>query len=108
MQTYWHDWADDGESRMLADFSIDTKALEGATVLAAAYTYEGYSGSAYVLFEKDGKLFSVNGGHCSCYGLEDQWKPEEVVPAADKNFEYGGFSDEFSNHVRSIMESRAQ
>ena len=28
--------------------------------------------------EKNGQLYEVNGGHCSCYGLEDQWHPEET------------------------------
>lgn len=38
----------------------------------------GYSGSAHVLFVRDGKLYEVNGSHCSCYGLEGQWYPEET------------------------------
>lgn len=53
--------------------------LQGATVLLNYYTYESYSGSAMVLYEKDGKLFEVNGGHCSCHGLEGQWSPEETT-----------------------------
>lgn len=54
-------------------------------ILFAVYDVSTYGkgfvvdGSAFVLFEKDGKLFEVNGGHCSCYGLEGQWEPEEVV-----------------------------
>ena len=75
---YLHDWSEDGEAGMLADFQITADALSGATVLVASYTYEDYSGSAYVLFERDGKLFEVHGGHCSCYGLEGQWEPEEA------------------------------
>lgn len=47
-------------------------------VLIAYYTYANYSGSAWVLFEQDGKLYEVNGSHCSCYGLEGQWCPEET------------------------------
>ena len=47
-------------------------------ILFASYSYADYSGDAWVLFEKDGKLYEVNGGHCSCYGLEGQWEPEEV------------------------------
>jgi hypothetical protein len=45
----------------------------------AWYGYGDYDGSAFVLFERDGKLYEVNGGHCSCYGLEGQWDPEEVT-----------------------------
>jgi hypothetical protein len=48
-------------------------------ILLASYTYEDYSGDAFVLFEKERKLFEVNGGHCSCYGLENQWKPESTT-----------------------------
>lgn len=47
-------------------------------ILFASYGYENYSGDAWVLFEEDGKLYEVHGGHCSCYGLEGQWEPEEV------------------------------
>lgn len=47
-------------------------------ILFATYTYEEYSGEAFVLFERKGKLYEVNGSHCSCYGLEGQWSPEEV------------------------------
>lgn len=51
-------------------------------ILLATYEYEHYSGSAFVLFERDGKLFEVHGSHCSCYGLEGQWEPEETTWAA--------------------------
>jgi hypothetical protein len=48
-------------------------------ILLAYYDYEDYSGSAFVLFKKDGKLYEVNGSHCSCYGLEEcGWDPEET------------------------------
>lgn len=47
-------------------------------ILFAYYSYEDYSGHAFVLFRMDGKLYEVNGSHCSCYGLEDQWDPEET------------------------------
>jgi hypothetical protein len=52
--------------------------LKGAKILLAWYGYGDYDGSAFVLFERDGKLYEVNGGHCSCYGLEGQWDPEET------------------------------
>ena len=101
---YLHNWAtvdqqvtqDDGtriwrerpatsaESRkMLAEsFSIPESTLDGANILLASYTYEDYSGSAYVLFERDGTLYEVVGSHCSCMGLEEQWEPEETSVAA--------------------------
>jgi hypothetical protein len=55
------------------------KEHEMENVLFASYGYQDYSGDAWVLFEKDGQLYEVNGGHCSCYGLEGQWEPETVT-----------------------------
>lgn len=75
---YLNDWADGQEAEMLSDFSITKDDIAGVSVIVASYTQEDYSGSAYVLFERDGKLFEVHGGHCSCYGLEDQWEPEDA------------------------------
>jgi hypothetical protein len=87
MAVYLHDWAESGEAGMLEDFGIKADALDGAEVIVASYTYEDYSGDAYVLFRKDGHLYEVHGGHCSCYGLSEssyagdtttQWQPELV------------------------------
>lgn len=85
---YLNDWKDSGLEGMKSDFGIDDVALAGAKILLASYGYENYEGSAFVLFERDGKLYEVNGGHCSCYGLseqsysgdtETQWQPEETT-----------------------------
>jgi hypothetical protein len=48
-------------------------------ILFACYDTPSYEGYAIVLFERDGKLYEVHGSHCSCYGLEDQWEPEETT-----------------------------
>jgi hypothetical protein len=47
-------------------------------ILLASYGTPSYEGYAFVLFRRDGKLWEVNGSHCSCYGLEGQWSPEET------------------------------
>lgn len=47
-------------------------------ILFASYNSANYEGKAWVLLEKEGKLFEVNGEHCSCYGLEGQWEPKQV------------------------------
>ena len=52
---------------------------DNANILLAYYECEDYDGYAYVLYEQEGKLYEVHGGHCSCYGLEGQWEPEEVT-----------------------------
>jgi hypothetical protein len=73
-----NDWKEDGINGLQGDFQLKDGELEGVEVLFADYTYEDYEGDAYVLFRKDSKLFEVYGSHCSCYGLEDQWEPEET------------------------------
>lgn len=93
---FLHDWSESKMNGMIADFAdinyVDNKeervkqlketTFAGVNVLLASYNYECYSGDAFVLFEKDGKLYEVNGGHCSCYGLEGQWEPEETTVEA--------------------------
>lgn len=79
---YLGDWSNCGLKQLIDDFSdydenyekqlID---LSGINILLAYYRYEDYNGEAFVLFEKDGQLYEVNGSHCSCYGLENQWEP---------------------------------
>lgn len=64
-----------------SEFAVKDDSLDNAFVLLAWYGYGDYDGSAFVLFERDGKLYEVNGGHCSCHGLEGQWDPEETSAA---------------------------
>jgi len=53
--------------------------FKDAEILLASYGTPSYEGYAFVLFRRDGKLYEVNGSHCSCYGLEGQWDPEETT-----------------------------
>jgi hypothetical protein len=63
---------------VFSNFCVDEENKIGVDIVFAAYEYEDYSGSAFVIFMKDGILYEVNGGHCSCNGLEGQWEPEET------------------------------
>lgn len=57
------------------------KALRGVEILLADYrhqSFSSYDADAFVLFRKGRKLFEINAGHGSYYGLEGQWDPEEV------------------------------
>lgn len=80
MQVYYEDFEcfEDVES----EFQVSLAHKENFRVLFAIYTYEYYNGDAFVLFEENGELFEVNGGHCSCYGLEGQWEPEKTSEEA--------------------------
>lgn len=76
---YLENWKQDGFTQMMKDFEEDPESWKNINVLLAIYSYGCYDGTAFVLFERDGKLYEVDGGHCSCYGLEQQWKPEETT-----------------------------
>ena len=62
---------------IFTQFDTSSEVLNNAHLLYAKYR-SGYEGDAYILYSKDSKLFEVHGSHCSCYGLEGQWTPEEV------------------------------
>lgn len=53
--------------------------LKDANLLVSYYELGSYEGEAFVLYEKDGELYEVNGSHCSCYGLENQWEPTRTT-----------------------------
>lgn len=69
---------------MVEEFRIPAeKRPDPSLVLFAAYGGEMYEGEAVVVFtDGEGRLFLVEGSHCSCYGLEDQWEPDETTAAA--------------------------
>lgn len=69
----------DNAGDVLDHFDAPDDALDGATMLIAYYDYEDWTGAAYVLFERWGALYEVHGSHCSCYGLEGQWEPEDTT-----------------------------
>lgn len=86
--------------------------LDGANVLLASYGTPSYEGYAFVLFERGGELYEVNGSHCSCYGLEDQWAPEQTTVAELmhrlENGRLGeGDYDEnpFANELRQVLKA---
>ena len=59
-------------------FEVSDEDWKGVNVIYGNYGSYSYDGDAMVVFEKDGKLYQVEGSHCSCYGLEGQWIPTET------------------------------
>jgi hypothetical protein len=74
---YYDGYGFEDAASILRSFEAPSDALDDCEVVFASYTYEDYTGDAKVLYrDKHGKIFEVNGGHCSCNGLEGQWDPE--------------------------------
>lgn len=61
------------------------KQFEGCEWIFGSYSYENYSGDAFVIFKKDGEVYENGGSHCSCYGVEGQWNPEKTSIEAIKH-----------------------
>jgi hypothetical protein len=131
MKVFHGDWdTEDGFRSMVSDFSGCYEWSDGTELaeamkedryqgdyLFAAYVYQNYEGDAFVLFKRDGKLYEVNGGHCSCYGLAEssisgdgpsQWEPEETSKEAVlkrmRDDGYGIFGA-FQNEIRAALEA---
>ena len=111
---FLNDWKDSGVEGMKNDFGITDAELDGVTVLLASYTYKDHEGDAFVLFERGGKLYEVNGSHCSCYGLSElhrsgstttQWQPEETSVQALRHRLEKGHVGAIANDLRKVLDA---
>ncbi len=66
------DWAE-----VMKQFSVSEP--EPDEVYKAHYDGGGYDGWAEVYYRRGDKYYYVSSGHCSCYGLEGTWDPEEYA-----------------------------
>ena len=86
-------------------FEIHPDKLKGLTVLIAYESVGSWgcdSSNWFLLRDSTERLLENHGGHCSCYGFEDQWEPEETSLEYLKSdkfyFSCGGYdSDEKGN-----------
>lgn len=68
-------------------------------IVFAAYLYEDYSGTAIVVFKRGDQYYVVHGGHCSCYGLEGQWDPEETSYEALCMYKLSSMFGEYESYI---------
>lgn len=106
----YENWTNDEVAKI---FDEDISSFEGVKIIFAAFTGDTYEGKAFVLFERNGKLYEVNGSHCSCFGFEDQWDPEEASIAELRHrMEEGelgedhacGDYDNFADELREVLD----
>lgn len=64
------------------EFGVPEEEREGLEFVYADYDTPAYEGYAHVIFIKNRVLYEVNASHCSCYGLDGQWAPEETSLSA--------------------------
>lgn len=81
VKSFASDWSNENEFVNKRKSDI-LESLKDAEILFAAYGGRFYEGCAFVLFRKNNKLFEVNASHCSCFGLEGTWEPEETTLVA--------------------------
>lgn len=107
-QNIFENWADVQREYAMTEPEPDE-------VLVAYYEYEYYEGDSQVLYRNGDKYYYVEGSHCSCYGLEDQWRPEEysletLIEAINRtlttNRQYGFMAKHLN--VLPILQSRVQ
>lgn len=85
------------------------KELEAFELLVA---YEsvgswGCDSASFFLLRKDGKLYENHASHCSCYGFEGQWEPEEVTKEALQKrsyFSMGGYDNDSEANTQAIKD----
>jgi hypothetical protein len=117
MNAYLADWEGRGFEALAEDFGLhghEREELEaGFEVLHAYYSYENYSGEAFVILRSraDGSLWEVNGSHCSCHGLDGQWDLEptaiEALLVRHAARELPGLDAQGGHWIEALMESHA-
>ena len=114
-----NNWAGKAPADVFIEFDVyravpvgEKPPFAGCEILLASYGTPAYEGYAFVLFRKGGVLYEVNGSHCSCYGLEGQWEPEETtVEALRHRLDHGrlgagGYDDNpFADELRQVLEA---
>ena len=98
----------DDESDVMKQFNV---VQINGHVLAAldAENAGSYEGRAFVLIVRDGKLYEINGSHCSCYGFEDQWSEEPTFIEALRCRDWGGdYSPAQVSALHALLDRIAQ
>lgn len=99
----------DNKDDVAHQFALNAEDLKGVKILFAVYNCGDYEGQAFVVFRKNRKLYEVNGSHCSCYGLEGQFEPEETnVKALTHRLEKGALGYSLGGHeanFRKMLDS---
>jgi len=81
--------------------------LEGFIPLVRIHDEEDCSRQEWMLLFKEGKLYENFGSHCSCYGMEDQFKPVEIpldFILSNHNIFLNGYLPDKENKIKELKE----
>lgn len=98
----------DGLDDLIHQFEIKNPLDERLEILIAAYDQSNWTGTAVVIYRIGKEYYLVEGSHCSCYGLEHQWVPQEItLEYIQHRTKEGGWSleymeEEFIENLKSI------
>lgn len=94
---------------------------EDIDIIVSATTYEDYQGIGLTVYCHEGVCYEVNSSHCSCFGHEGQWEPEEIKVGellSRKNYVSHGtwnretksyeFDDTDNNEIRRLLEEAVE
>lgn len=87
------------------NFRVPARERENVKIILASYDIDGYEGAAFVFFLEKGRFYQVHGSHCSCYGLEDQWEPEEISIAELRHYGENSSSGSFAQLKGEILKT---
>ena len=73
------------------EYKVSIKEVTKYDFLVAYEDQWGYEGSSFFLMKKGGRFYTNYASHCSCYGFEDQFKPEMVTKKYLKSEKFNVF-----------------
>jgi hypothetical protein len=108
---YFGNWT--SREDVMKEFEIEQSEQEkfpsDDDILIAAYETPPYEGQACVIYKEGDKLYEVCGSHCSCYGLEGQWTPEETTKEAlaIRNLDTGpyGYGADYAERYKELFDN---
>lgn len=103
------------KAHLCSSYEIKEDVLRDKQIILAYESVGKYGcdSSAYTLFrdKTTGKLYENHGSHCSCYGFEGQWEPEEVFPEYlvkqvndGELFWTGGYDDNSEANIKAVKD----
>jgi hypothetical protein len=84
---------DEIKKLLVDDYGADKKELDKLELLIAYESVGAYGcdSSAFYLFRRGTKYFSVRASHCSCYGFEGQFQLESEPIELLRNGKFGDY-----------------